>query len=161
MLNLTLTNLLLCIFVMPFHIISGFAGEYVFGSSDYVRCCVCQTGLLNTVLLAVSVHTVSLMSVDRFIYLKRPILYSSIVTPKRMTVAIALVWCICIAISIPPLFGFGTILFSYTVVSCVVLFVHGPESPCPELFLHLATAHRVVRSCHRCLRNVHLDSLHH
>ncbi len=123
MLNLTITNLLLCIFVMPFHIISGFAGEYVFGSSDYVRCCVCQTGLLNTVLLAVSIHTVSLMSVDRFIYLKRPILYSSIVTPKRMTVAIALVWCVCIAISIPPLFGFGSILFSFTVVSCVAYFV--------------------------------------
>ncbi len=119
MLNLTLTNLLLCIFVMPFHIISGFAGEYVFGSSDYERCQVCQTGVLAIILPWVSVHTLSLMSVDRFIYLKCPLIYKFVVTPRKMIVAVVLIWCICISIAIPPLFGFGSISFAYVVASCV------------------------------------------
>ena len=119
MLNLAITNLLLCILVMPFNIVSGIAGEYVFGESDLVRCRVCQTGILIIALVGVSVHTLCFMSIDRLIYLKKPLKYAVIVTPRRMLAAIIATWVLCITICIPPFVGFGQILFSYTVATCV------------------------------------------
>ena len=105
-------NLLLYILVMLFNIISGIAGEYVFGETDLVRCRVCQTGVALIILPFVSVHTLCLMSIDRFIYLKRPLRYAEIVTPRRTLAAIISAWLLCIAISIPPLVGFGEIRFN-------------------------------------------------
>ena len=119
LLNLAIANLLLCLLVMPFSIITGFSGEYFFGNTDAVRCHVCQTGILMIILPWVSVHTLALISVDRFIYLKRPLKYSVLVTPKRTLIALTTVWIICTVIALPPLFGFGEIVFSYTVSSYV------------------------------------------
>ena len=123
MLNLAITNLLLCILVMPFNIVSGIASEYVFGESDLVRCRVCQTGVAVIILPWVSIHTLCLQSIDRFIYLKWPLRYSEIVTPRCTLVAIISTWVLCIAISIPPLLGFGEIRFSYVVATCVLVLV--------------------------------------
>ena len=123
MLNLTITNFLLCVLIMPFNIISGLAKEFPFGSSDSMRCKICQTGIIVIILPWVSLHTTFLLSVDRFIYLKRPLKYGVLVTPRRILLVIALVWMLCIAISLPPLFGFGEIQFSFTVAACVPLLV--------------------------------------
>lgn len=122
MLNLAATNFLVYTFVMPYNITTGIAGEYVFGTSDRVRCRVCQTGIAIILFPLVSTHTLTLMAVDRFIYLKKPMHYKFIVTPRRMLVAIASVWGLSTALSLPPLFGFGQIRFSHTVATCVVFF---------------------------------------
>ena len=139
MLNLSITNLLVCILVMPFNIVSGIAGEYVFGESDLVRCRVCQIGVAVTTLPWISIHTLCLMSVDRFIYLKRPLTYTRIVTPKRMFAAIIAIWVLCIAISIPPLFGFGEIRFAFRIANCAISLVGstsiGPNYYYPLLLL--------------------------
>jgi len=123
LLNLAITNLLLCILVMPFNIVSGIAKEYIFGGNDSVRCHVCQTGIMVIILPWVSIHTLSLMSVDRFIYLKRPLRYVQMVTPRRMIIMIVSIWVLCIVLAIPPLFGFGEIAFSFVVATCVPLLV--------------------------------------
>ena len=122
LLSLTVTNLLLSLLVMPFNIYIGIRGEYVFGSSDQQRCAVCQTGLILIILPLTSLHTLALISVDRFIYLKRPMKYDTTVTKWRVLVAIAIVWVICTVIALPPLFGFGEINFSYEVATCVPIF---------------------------------------
>ena len=119
LLNLAITNLLLDLLVMPFNIITGFSGEYLFGSSDAVRCRVCQTGIFLILLPWVSMHTLSLMSVDRFIFLKWPLDYNLTINPRRLLIAVAIVWILCTVISLPPLFGFGEIKFSFTVATCV------------------------------------------
>lgn len=123
MLNLALTNLLVALLVMPFNIVSGIRGEYTFGESDQIRCRVCQTGMVIILLPWVSVHTLSLMAVDRFIYLKQPLKYVTIVTPLRTFVALGIVWIVCFLLSLPPLFGFGEIRFAYTVANCVPFLV--------------------------------------
>ena len=120
LLNLTVTFSLL---VMPFNIFVGIKGEYVFGNSDQQRCAVCQTGIFVIILPWVSLHTLALISVDRFIYLKRPMKYSTIVTKWRMLVTIAVMWVFCTVLFLPPLFGFGEINFSYTVATCTLKFV--------------------------------------
>ena len=123
LLNLTVTNLLFSLLVMPFSIFVGIKGEYVFGNSDQQRCAVCQTGIFVIILPWVSLHTLALISVDRFIYLKRPMKYSTIVTKWRMFVTIAVIWVFCTVLALPPLFGFGEINFSYTVATCVPILV--------------------------------------
>ena len=123
LLNLTITNLLLALLVMPFVIVSGIRGEYIFGKTDQERCFVCQSGILNIILPWVSVHTLALMSLDRFLYLKKPLTYTSIVTPKRTIAVIVAVWALCIVLAVPTLFGFGEIRFSFTVATCVPLLV--------------------------------------
>ncbi len=133
LLNLAITNLLLGLLVMPFNIITGFSGEYLFGNTDAVRCGICQTGLTLIILPWVSIHTISLMSVDRFIYLKRPLKYNVLVTPRRMLIAIAIIWTVCTVISLPPLLGFGEIKFSFTVATCVPLLV-GRTHVAPNFF---------------------------
>ena len=88
-----------------------------------MRCRVCQTGIMAIILPWISIHTLCLMSIDRFIYLKRPLEYTQIVTPKRMLVTIISTWILCTLIALPPLFGFGEIKFSYTVATCTPLVV--------------------------------------
>ena len=47
LLNLVVTDLLFCLLVMPFSIVTGFAGEYIFGKSDYMCCQVCKFNIVN------------------------------------------------------------------------------------------------------------------
>ena len=135
LLNLAMANLLLVMLVMPFIIISGIRGEYAFGGTDKVRCSVCQVGIVNIILLWVSLHTIALMSVERFTYLKKPLRHNSIVTPKITVAAIVSVWVLSIGLAIPTLFGFGEIIFFF---SCGHLCpeLSGQYTSCPELLLH-------------------------
>lgn len=123
LLNLVATDLLVCVLVMPISIVSGIAGEFIFGDSDGTRCKACQTGIISTLLSLMSLHTVTLMSVDRFIYLLKPLKYSSIVTPKRTAVVVVATWVLCTGIATMPLFGFGEVDFALTIGTCTVLII--------------------------------------
>ena len=123
LLNLTVTNLLFSLLVMPFNIYIGIRGEYIFGYSDQQRCAVCQTGLILIILPLTSLQTLALISVDRFIYLKTPMKYDTTVTKWRVLVAISIVWVLCTVLALPPLFGFGEINFAYEVATCVPIFI--------------------------------------
>ena len=120
--NLAITDLLVSITVMPFTITSGIAREFVFGESDYARCKVCQTGIMFTVLSSVSLHTLALLSLDRFLFIFLPFRYKKSVTAKRVTVTLVAIWVLCIVLAVPPLFGFGEIKFATSVGSCFVSF---------------------------------------
>ncbi len=56
LLNLGISDLLICILVLPPIVITSFAGKYIFGDSDYVKCQLCQTGLINTLLIVFDVN---------------------------------------------------------------------------------------------------------
>ena len=123
MLNLAISNLLVCLLILPFIIVSGYSSEFVFGSSDYVRCIFCSVGSVNATLPMVSLYTLALMSVGRLLYLKKPLRYSSIVTPARVLAFLVIVWIISIIAALPPYFGFGSIVFSYAVSTCVPILI--------------------------------------
>ena len=118
MLNLTVSNLATCILILPFIIVSGYSTEYIFGSTDYIRCKVCSFGIFNICLVLVPEYTIAFMSVERLLYLKLPLKYESVVTPRRAVVVVLLIWIVCILISIQPLFGFGEVLFFYKLANC-------------------------------------------
>ena len=144
MLNLAITNFLIFVLVFPFNITTGIAGEYIFGGSDRMRCQFCQTGIALIILPIVSAHTLSLMAVDRFIYLKKPLTYNQIVTPRRMLAAIAVTWVICTGLALPPLFGFGEIRFSHTVATCVAFVDRSTHIAPNYLYIVLLMAEGVI-----------------
>ncbi len=119
LLNLAISDLLVCLLVMPFTMVAGFAGGYVFGNSDHTRCQVCQTGVIFMILTVVSVNLLGLISVDRFIFIKFPLRYRKWVTFPRSLVIIALAWLFSILQGILPLFGFGEIKYAYAFAACV------------------------------------------
>ncbi len=123
MFNLSVTNMMVCVFILPFIIVSGFYQEFMFGLTDKVRCGVCTLGIANVLLLFNSILTLSIMSMERFLYLKLPIKYHLVINNKRTIVIICIGWICSILISLPPLFGFGSVNFAYVVSTCVPLFV--------------------------------------
>lgn len=127
LLNLAIADLLMCLLVMPFNIVSGIAGEFIFGDNDIVRCRVCQTGFILTLLTFSSFHIVTLMSVDRLIYIMKPIEYYNICTVKKTIAVIMIAWLVCLILSILPLFQFGEIHFGLSVGMCVVAILGGSE----------------------------------
>ena len=137
LLNLALTDLLVCILFMPFDIISGIAREFIFGPSDYVRCQVCYTVVIITIVfLFVLTFTITSMSIDRVLYLKIPLTYEKHVTTFRATVAVILTWVTCIMIAIPPVFGFGDVFYSKDTGSCTLL-LHNETSIAKTIYYGL------------------------
>ena len=103
--SLAISDVLMCVVVLPLTVVAGFAGEFVFGNSDYVRCKVCQTGVCVVASTLSSLHIIALMSLDRFIFIKYPLRYYNIVTPGRTAILIITVCLFSCLIAIPPLFG--------------------------------------------------------
>ena len=115
LLSLAFSNLLLCLLVMPFGIVAGFAREFIFGNSDYIRCQFCQlSGVLRTFFVGFSFHILTLVSLDRFIYIKMAIKYYKIVTIKRVCVAIGFIWLLWLLLATPPLYQFGKIEYVFS-----------------------------------------------
>ena len=123
LLNLAITDLLICMVVMLMNTVSGIAGTFPFGSSDQVRCQFCK--LTSVVVIAVyysSIFSVTLVSMDRFVFIKWPLRYEVVVTASKMVLALVFIWLLSIVISLPPLFGFGQFYFSKIVATCTVDF---------------------------------------
>lgn len=122
LLNLAIVDFLLCLLMLPFIVVSGFAGEFNFGNSDIVRCKICQFGIILAALLLLTIHILSLLSVDRLIFIKYPMKYHKIVTACRVHVIMISLWLSSIFFSSFPLFGFGDLAYSPNVAICIVKF---------------------------------------
>ena len=122
LLSLAVSDFLLCLLVLPVITVTGFVGEYILGDSDYVRCQVCQMGVLVTALTCISIFTLCFLSVDRFIYIKFPLRYSRYVTVPRVTISIISVWILSIVVSLLPFMGFGKIRYYYSLSVCMASF---------------------------------------
>ena len=123
-LSLAVNDLLLSVLVMPVSIITTIAQDYPFGSSDHVRCKVCQQGIIISILSIASLHHIALLSLDRFLFIYLPVSYKHRVTRRRMVIVLIGVWILSILIGILPLFGFGAVGYSDSIGTCVAVF-HG------------------------------------
>jgi hypothetical protein len=138
LLNLAIADLLQCLLHMPIPVVAGI--ERYRDDTGFHG--VCQAAaILMILLLLVIVYTVALMSVDRAIYLKKPLMYDDIITPWRMLVAIAILWIFCIAISLLPLSGFGRVGYARNTFTCTTLtHFNGEPSTIYISYLTLALA---------------------
>lgn len=119
-LNLAITDLLVCILVMPFTVMSGFVGSYILGDSDGSRCKWCMTAVIFVTLSLVSLHTLALMSLDRFIFIKLPMKYHRVVTVRKSVCCVMVLWVLCISVSLCPVLGFGDVSFGLSIASCTI-----------------------------------------
>ena len=120
LLNLVIIDLVLLLGDMPLLVITGFYGEYVFGGSDRIRCMSCETGVIPLIFGLNSIFTIALMSLDRFLFIYKPLHYERYVTKWKTVVAIAAAWLIATAVCILPLIGFGDIIFSGETIGCTL-----------------------------------------
>jgi hypothetical protein len=119
LLNLVITDLVLLVFHLPLVMIVGFHGEYLFGGADNTRCVVCdKTGFVSLLFSLNSTFTISIMSVDRFLFIYKSLHYSRYVTKWRTVVAIVIAWFIAAVMSALSLSGFGNITYSSQSASC-------------------------------------------
>ena len=119
LLNLVITDLVLLVFHLPLVMVTGFSGEYILGGSDRIRCSVCKTGFVTLIIFTFnSIFTISLMSLDRFLFIYKPLHYERYITKWRTVVAIAVAGLIAAVLSILPLFGFGEIVFFCEAITC-------------------------------------------
>ena len=124
LLSLAINDLLMCVTYIPINITSALAGEFIFGSNDVVRCHVCQIGVLLVVFSNFNLHTIALMSLDRFLFFKYPLQYSKLVTIKSAVLIVVLLWLFCTLVSVPPLLQFGEIRFTHSISTCSLYLLH-------------------------------------
>ena len=105
LLNLVVTDILMLLIRLPIIAVTGIAGEYLFGSTDMMRCWFCSTGFISVTLMMNSLFVVALMSLDRFLFIYKPLEYERKVTPRRTLAAITVIAILSIAIG----------LFSYAI----------------------------------------------
>ena len=112
---------LLSLLTLLFNIFSSFAREFSIGDSDYSRCVACQIIVVIHVMFNfISFYTLTLMSIDRLIYLKWPITYHKRVTKLKLIIVLLFVWILCFCYSILPIFGIGNVKYSNNLSSCSI-----------------------------------------
>ncbi len=123
LLNLAITDFLISVLVILFSVVTEIAQEFVFGETDVVRCNVCATaGVFLMLLVQLSIHTLAMLSIDRFIHLTRPFRYDKMMKPSRAWVILIVIWILCLGIAILPLVGFGQIEFNRNFGACLFRF---------------------------------------
>ena len=120
LLNLAVNDLLMLLVILPVNIISGAAGEFIIGNDDFTRCAFCEIGSLFTLFPTVSMFTIAYLSLDRFLYIYKPLRYRTIITIPRVLIIVTVTWVILGIIAILPVFSVGKIEFSPQYASCVL-----------------------------------------
>lgn len=133
--NLAIIDILISVFITFTCLASEGAGEFVFGSSDFTRCIYCQfLGAVAHLLVSMSLHTLTALSVDRCILLSRPLHYKSICNWKRAVVVQVILWIISIIISLPPAFGFGEFEYNLVFAFCNARWTGISRSGIPNIY---------------------------
>jgi hypothetical protein len=105
-LNLTVSNLLMTVFVMPMAFVSTVTGRWILGPT------LCQiNGVLSTTLFITCILTLTLISLDRFHAVIRPLHYTSNITLKRAFYMIICVWTVSFGFALPPVFGWNRYVY--------------------------------------------------
>ena len=120
LLNLAVCDLLVCLFPVLLNIIFEGLHSYSFGSTDYVRCQVCKIAATCIILNFQTVFNLVLISLDRFAYFKFSIRYDSMVRTRRVVVVVIIAWVASGLLGIPPLVGYGDVVFS---TACGMIFL--------------------------------------
>ena len=128
LLNLAIADLMVAVTQMVFSIITESSKEFIFGSSDTIRCRMCDfSGVLFMLVYGVSMHTLAALAFDRFLLLYAPFKYKTIMNRATAVVLVLIIWAIALILAIPPVLGFGQIEFNLSFGSCVPRF--GGENP--------------------------------
>ena len=91
------------------------------GNTDWIRCQTCPIAFLTLTLMYNSLFIIAMMSVDRFLYIYKPLQYERLVTKVWILVPMLIAWIVSICIGIAfRLVGFRNIKFQPVFLSCTV-----------------------------------------
>ncbi len=120
LLNLAIVDFLLCAVSMPVIVVVGFNGSFI-GSTDIEKCHFCQIEVVAIVLLInLTVHFLTAISVDRFIFMKWALKYSGIVSAKCCALTCCGLWLYSLFVAILPLLGFGDVVYKHELSACIL-----------------------------------------
>lgn len=123
LLNVAITDFLICTTTMVFSFVTAFGQEYIFGNTDVIRCAICNLdGFFFLFLILVSLHLLAALSVDRFILLSRPLRYKRFMNRWRAIIICVGIYILCFIIAVLPLLGFGQIDFNIRLAACLPRF---------------------------------------
>ena len=112
LLNLVGTDILLLLIHFPNVIVTGIVGEYIFGSTDVMRCQTCKFALFIPVALTMnSLFVIALISFDRFLFIYKPLHYEQKANKLRTLVSIASTTMVSTALGVIPIITPGTITY--------------------------------------------------
>ncbi|XP_063811731.1 G-protein coupled receptor 161 [Pseudophryne corroboree] len=112
--SLTLSNLCLSLFVLPFVVVSSILREWIFG---VVWCNF--SALLYMLISSASMLTLGIIAIDRYYAVLYPMVYPMKITGNRAVLAIAYVWLHSLIGCLPPLFGWSSLEFDHFKWMCV------------------------------------------
>lgn len=123
LLNLAITDFLYAVTTIMFSVVTEIAQEFVFGTNDIVRCRLCDfAGIFFYMLVLVAVHTLAVLSLDRFIHLTKALQYKKIMRKWIVFLIIFCIWVLSLIISLFPIFGFGQYEFNTNFGACLPRF---------------------------------------
>ena len=121
--NLIISDLFILLFPTPFLTITGFAGEFIVGSSDKMRCQLCTLmSVSKFIAYANSIITVAMMSLDRFFYIYTPLKYELCSTKYMAGAAVVMSIVISIGFGLFVRFVPGTTLYSKSLMICITMY---------------------------------------
>ena len=126
--NLLICNLMLVFLVMPFTVITGATGEWIFGSNAVEKRMVCRI-IAFILWYGITVFTFGLviLSFDRFFYVVKAVAYKNRMTIKKAVIIVIATWLVGGLMNITPFFGMGKYSFIACCGVCVPRWAGEPE----------------------------------
>lgn len=106
----SITDIFICILIIPFPLVVAASGEFIIGSTDKIRCVFCSfQGYFFMLMTELSIHFLALLSIDRCFLLSKPLKYKTL-KPRWTRFIVISIFCILFMsalLALPPAFGFG------------------------------------------------------
>ena len=118
LLNLAIIDTLWLVLLTPLQVLTAIKGEFFLGDSDSVRCSACSIGVIPTFFAISSLFTITLMSMDRFLFIYKPFYYERWLNSNKIVFAVIIVWILALLIAILPFMDFGSFIFDSSYLTC-------------------------------------------
>ena len=117
--SMLLVDLLATVTVMPMIIIASASGEWIFGGTLEEKVSSCKfAGYMYWYVVFLLVVTLTIISVDRWMFIVKSALYKKIMTTPVAIGVVITAWLVTAILNTTPLYGFGLFAYSASPGSC-------------------------------------------
>ena len=118
---LALVDLFAAVTILPFYLITVASGGWIFGSTDATRTIVCEAvGFMVAIFIALSVHIVALIALDRMLMILLVLQYPRYMKPCTAWLFVLLVLIIAVILASTPFYGLGGYFFFEPFGGCTI-----------------------------------------
>lgn len=118
--NFVILNLVFDVLYIPSIIVSAIAGGWSYGQTQKEKYGMCQfMGIILLWYALNSILTLAAMSVTRFLFIVKPLLYKRFVRKRTTVITVGCIWVLSGIPGLLPLMGVGVYVYDVTSMSCV------------------------------------------